>query len=243
MTATKLAPYRDNKGNTITYAGTGCKDVTVEFRGSNNTLEVAENANLGKSHFSFDCDNGTATVGGHRFGNFTAYIRVGQDATVTIGSDVTATQAVSMTCVEGQTLTIGDDCMFAVGCQVRTDDAHAIYDVRNGERVNPSKPIAIGNHVWLANGAVVLGGATIGDGTVIGMGSLVKGAIPNNSVAAGTPAKVIRMHTAWERPHLSLNKPYYKPDASEVNKSAYWNMTEMEPDWPSFNPKANTFVS
>ncbi|WP_426978424.1 acyltransferase [Pseudarthrobacter sp. O4] len=234
MTITALAPYRDDKGNTIIYSGTGGRDVTVEFRGSNNTLEVAETANLRKVHFSFDCDNGVARIGGHKTGNFAAFIRIGQDSTVTIGDDVTATQSVSMTCVEGQTLTIGNDCMFAVGCQVRTDDAHAIFDVRSGERVNPSKPVVVGNHVWLSNGSVLLGGATVGDGSVIGVGSLVKGRIPNNCIAVGAPAKVVRMHTAWERPHLSLSKPYYKPDASTVKKSAYWNMTVMAPEYPSF---------
>jgi len=238
MTITALKPYRDDRGNTITYAGARCREVTVEFRGSNNTLVVAENANLRKTHFSFDCDNGAASVGGHKAGNFAAWIRIGQDSTVTIGDDVTSTQSVSMACVEGQALSIGDDCMFATGCQVRTDDAHAIYDVRTGARINPSKPVSIGNHVWLANGAVVLGGATIGDGTVIGMGSLVKGPIPNNCVAAGTPARITRTDTAWERPHLSLNKPYYKPDASTVKKSEYWNLTEVEPELGSFMNQA-----
>lgn len=41
----------------------------------------------------------------------------------------------------------------------------------------------------------------------------------------GIPARIVRRNIAWERPHLSLTKPYYKPDASTVQKSASWNLT------------------
>jgi hypothetical protein len=47
------------------------------------------------------------------------------------------------------------------------------------------------------------------------------------------PARVIRTDIAWERPHLSLAKPYYKPDASTITKSPYWALTELprRPTW------------
>ena len=233
MTITGLATYNDDRGNRITYAGAGRDGVRVEFKGSNNTLEIADSARLGTVHFNFDCDNGTVRVGGHTTGSFSGYIRIGQDATVVIGDDVTTTRTITVTAVEGQSMTIGNDVMFAIGCQVRTDDAHPIFDVRTGKRVNPSESVVIGDHVWLGLNATVLGGSRIGDGTVIGAGAIVKGLIPNNCVAAGTPARVVRRDVAWERPHLSLNKPYYKPDASTVKKSEYWNETVMEPELTS----------
>jgi len=233
MTTTALKPYRDDKGNTITYAGTGGEKVLVKFKGSNNALVVADTANLGTVHFDFDCDNGIVRMGGHTTGSFAGYIRIGQDSTVLLGDDVTTTRTVTVTAVEGQSVTIGDDVMIAIGCQVRSDDAHPIFDVRTGRRVNPSQSVVVGDHVWLGLNATVLGGSRIGDGTVIGAGAIVKGLIPNNCVAAGTPARVVRRDVAWERPHLSLNKPYYKPDASTVKKSEYWNETVMEPELTS----------
>jgi acetyltransferase-like isoleucine patch superfamily enzyme len=72
---------------------------------------------------------------------------------------------------------------------------------------------------------MILGGSSIGDGSVVGLGSIVKGSFPNNCILAGSPAKTVRRDIAWERPHLTLNKPFYKPDASCVKKSDYWNKT------------------
>ena len=115
--------------------------------------------------------------------------------------------------------------MFASEIQVRADDGHPIFDVRTGKRVNVSKNITIGPHVWVGWGAWILGGTTIGEGSVIGTGAIVKARIPNNVVAAGIPARVVRKDIAWERPHLSLVEPYYKPDVSTVKKSRYWKLT------------------
>jgi len=234
MTITALEPYRDDKGNTITYSGISREKVRVTFKGSNNTLEVADTANLGTVHFEFDCDNGTARIGGHTTGSFSGYLRIGQDATITLGNNVTTTRTVTVTAVEGQSVTIGNDAMFAIGCQIRSDDAHPIFDVRTGKRINPSESVVLGDHVWLGFNAMVLAGSNIGEGSVIGAGAIVKGSIPNNCVAVGSPARVVRRDVAWERPHLSINKPYYKPDASTIDKSDYWNLTEMEPELPSF---------
>ena len=53
-------------------------------------------------------------------------------------------------------------------------------------------PITIGDSVWLPWRVFVMPGATIGDGSVIGADSLVAGEIPPQSLAVGSPAKVIR---------------------------------------------------
>lgn len=225
MTIIASNDYKDDRGNRILYTGPQKSSVLVDFKGSNNTLEIAELARVGKAHFSFDCDNGVARIGNHTTGSFSGYIRIGQDASVILGDDVTTTRTVTLTAVEGQSLIIGNDVMIAIGCQVRTDDAHPIFDVNTGKRVNPSKSVEIGDHVWLGLNTIVLGGSEIGEGSVIGAGSIVKGKIPNNTVSTGVPARVAKRDIAWERPHLSLNKPYYKPDESTVVKSNYWNLT------------------
>ena len=105
-------------------------------------------------------------------------------------------------------------------------DGHPIFDVRTGLRINTSKPITVGNHVWLGIESVLLGGASLGSGSVVGARALVTKPFPNNCIVAGVPARVIRTDIAWERPHLSLVRPYYKPDASTITKSEYWNFTD-----------------
>lgn len=221
-----LAPYSDEHGNRIEYTGKPHDHTRIKFTGRNNSLVIAPDARLGRLHVDFDCDNGYVEIGPSAgVPPFVAAIRVGQDSRVLIGRDVSTTTTVAMSATEGTTITIGDDVMFASDNQVRADDGHPIFDVHTGKRVNVSRDITIGNHVWLARGAVLLGGARVGDGSVIGYGSIVTKAIPNNCIAAGVPARTIRRDVAWERPHLSLIRPYYKPDASTVERSPYWNAT------------------
>lgn len=53
--------------------------------------------------------------------------------------------------------------------------------------------IEIGDDVWLGYGVVVLDGVKIGNGAVVGANSVVTKNIPENAVAVGSPAKVIRL--------------------------------------------------
>ncbi|MFJ4387734.1 acyltransferase [Pseudomonas sp. NPDC089408] len=219
-----IKPYKDANNNEII-----CEEEVPEckviFVGSNNKLTVNKGTKIQGSIF-FDCDNGNCNIGKNRF---KGTIRVGQDCTVNIGNFVTCTNVCLLTTAEGITVSIGDDCMLASEIQIRADDGHPIFDVHTGKRVNMPKSVSIGPHVWIGGRVTILTGARIGEGSVIGYASVVKGKIPNNCVAAGVPAKVMRKDIAWERPHLSHVEPFYKPDASFVKKSKYWNLTIEEP--------------
>ena len=52
--------------------------------------------------------------------------------------------------------------------------------------------IIIGDNCWIGSNVTFLDGCNIGSGCVIGAGSVVRGSIPNNSIVAGVPGKVIR---------------------------------------------------
>ncbi len=55
-----------------------------------------------------------------------------------------------------------------------------------------SKPVRIGDEVWIGGGAILLPGVTIGKGSVIGAGAVVTKDIPPYTVAVGNPARVLR---------------------------------------------------
>lgn len=228
----ELTSYADESGNSIVYEGTKPQgNIRILFVGKNNRVTVHPGAKFAHLFARFDGDNGVLTVGDNpRSRHVTIDARIGQDSTIAIGNDVSTTGKLVLSAVEGSTLRIGDDVMIASECQIRCDDAHPIFDVRTRKRINPSQNIDIGNHVWLGYRATVLGGARIGSGSVIGLGSVVKAEVPNNVIAVGSPARVVRKDIAWERPHLSLEEPAYKPDADALAKlSAYWALTEHPP--------------
>jgi tetrahydrodipicolinate N-acetyltransferase len=55
-----------------------------------------------------------------------------------------------------------------------------------------AEPVRIGDHVWTGTGVTVLGGVTVGDGAVVAAGSVVSADVPERSIVAGNPARVVR---------------------------------------------------
>lgn len=94
-----------------------------------------------------------------------------------------------------ESVEIGDDCLIAPGCHI-TDVNHGIVP-DNLIRKQPlvSKPVRIGNDVWLGAGCSILPGVTIGDGAVIGARSVVTGDVPAGAIVVGAPAKILRYRT------------------------------------------------
>ncbi|MCR5501783.1 MAG: acyltransferase [Lachnospiraceae bacterium] len=73
--------------------------------------------------------------------------------------------------------------------------------------------ITIGDYVFVGVGCTLLPGVTIGSRVVIGAGSVVTGDIPDNSVAVGSPAKVIGTYDEYiEKCRQDMEKsPHYPP--------------------------------
>jgi acetyltransferase-like isoleucine patch superfamily enzyme len=63
----------------------------------------------------------------------------------------------------------------------------------------PGQEVEIGPGCWIGARVTILGGVRIGKGCIIGAGSLVRNAVPDWSIAAGVPAKVIRQREPAER--------------------------------------------
>lgn len=84
-------------------------------------------------------------------------------------------------------IVIGNNVRVGANCVIADSDFH-LNDIRSGE----PHPIVIEDNVWLGYGVIVKKGVTIGANSVIGMNSIVTHDIPANSVAAGSPCKVLK---------------------------------------------------
>jgi acetyltransferase-like isoleucine patch superfamily enzyme len=122
-------------------------------------------------------------------------------ASIVIGRNtfIGASLVASASCVE-----IGDDVLISWGCNIVDHNSHAIgwqqrkHDVRDWYHNKKDwthvtvKPVRIGDKAWVGLNVIVLKGVEIGEGAVIAAGSVVTKSIPAWTVAAGSPAKVIR---------------------------------------------------
>ena len=63
---------------------------------------------------------------------------------------------------------------------------------------NKEKIVKIGNNCWIGNNVNIVGGVTIGNNVVVGAGSIVTKNIPDDSLAVGNPARVVRKIEKWE---------------------------------------------
>lgn len=183
------------------------------FNAKNCKLEIHENVILDGVALNFACDNSYILIQQNSL--FKGAANLGLGCSLVIGAGLTVTGLCYIEAAENTNISIGEDCMFASLVQIRTDDAHPIFDISTKERVNKSRSIQIGKRVWLGYDSILLSGTAIGDGSVVGIRSVVKGTIPKNCICAGIPARVIKEGISWERSNLKTKPPFDFPHPTE----------------------------
>lgn len=104
-------------------------------------------------------------------------------------------------------LQVGDECAFGkvsialhagvhIGNRVVINDhvmlltgTHDVSDPRWGLK---TEGIKIGDYAWVAQGAIILPGITIGNGAVVGAGAVVTHDVPDYTIVVGNPAKPLK---------------------------------------------------
>lgn len=117
-------------------------------------------------------------------------LNVAKGATLEIGDNVGIGNRCEIVC--HQLIKIGNGTMLAPN--VLMFDHNHTFDLRTGvnQRQYENGSIQIGRNCWIGANVTILKDVTIGDNCVIGAGSVVVKSIPNNSVAVGNPARVIK---------------------------------------------------
>lgn len=93
----------------------------------------------------------------------------------------------------------GDNCMLAPNVSVYTA-GHTLYPTLRGKGYEYGIGITVGDNVWIGGNVVLCPGVHIGSNSVIGAGSVVTRDIPEWSLAAGNPCRVIRQITEADKP-------------------------------------------
>ena len=108
---------------------------------------------------------------------------------ITVGDDFLANY--NVTILDRGPVTIGDHVMIAPGVLITTT-GHPLSPRGRREHLGYMKPVTIGSDVWIGGNAVILPGVTIGNNVVVAAGAVVNRDVPDNSLVAGVPARIVK---------------------------------------------------
>lgn len=131
-------------------------------------------------------------------------------------------------------ISVGDDVVISSDVKILAHDAST---VRTGAHTKIGI-VSIGNNVFIGAGSVVLCNTRVGNNVVIGAGSVVTHDVPDNSVVAGNPAKVICSFDEYQKKHLSNRETH--PIFSQHRWDEWINASEEDKQLMK-NSLENTF--
>lgn len=153
-----------------------CPSLRLAYAGQGSSISVTDGGSLSSAARLVLSDHSSITV---KFGT----MRIGRDAFFGNGTVIVCREEIS----------IGDNVLFAEHVTIRDQDhifGPGLITAKSGFE---TEPVKIGNNVWLGAKVTVTKGVTIGDNSVVGANSVVTKDLPANCVAAGSPARVVRM--------------------------------------------------
>lgn len=132
----------------------------------------------------------------------------------------------SMFGTEPWLINIGDNVHITLDVKFICHDGGTLIFRKSIPDLEITKPINIGNNVYIGVRSIIMPGVTIGNNCIIGAGSIVTKDIPSNSVYAGIPAKFIKTSDEYleklKRESLHLGHLDGKAKAIELKK--YYNI-------------------
>ena len=208
----KLRCWLRTRGNRYHIKGSGnhlimkncvLKSCVFDVVGENNTIVIGEGTIAKHTHFYVRGSNCHIEIGKNCYlGEGTRLHIEDSESVLRIGNRTTVGEALFAVTEPQSNMMIGSECMIAHDIEIRTGDSHSILDVTTGERLNKAKDVFIGDHVWVAAYAKILKGVTIQKGSIVALGAIVTKNIPENSVVAGNPAKLVKSGVSWCRERL-----------------------------------------
>jgi maltose O-acetyltransferase len=145
----------------------------------------------GKGKISFGKNVQIGVVSSPKFYSHYSYIEAREEwSEVIIGDNVAINNAFSIE--SSSKVIIENDVLIGVGCSIIDNDGHDLVIDKRIVGIPNMSPVHIHQNVFLGSNVSILKGVTIGKNSIIGNGSVVTNNIPENVIAAGNPAKVIR---------------------------------------------------
>lgn len=177
--------------NQIVLAGNAeLENTAICFKGENNLVFFENGVKIVNSNLVFAGNNSLVYFSKNEYHSYKIHAAIYHHSVLYFGENIYFNNTLHISVDERQNVLIGSGGLFSLDIWIRTGDPHLIYDNSSKKRLNESRSILIGDHVWIGQGCVLLKGSKIGSGSVLGASSVISGkTVESNSIWAGNPAK------------------------------------------------------
>lgn len=189
--------------NVVHHSSALIKTSRIRIKGNNNKIIVGENSRLEDVSIVINGTDHYLRIGSGCTLRGCVFVLEDGNCTILIGDMTSIENHSHIAAVEPHsTVTIGNDCMISSQVDIRTTDSHSIIDQTTRTRINFSRDIVIEDHVWIGMQVLILKGVRVGKDSVLAARSLCTKDIPEGTIVAGTPAKIIRDNITWTRERI-----------------------------------------
>lgn len=196
---------------------------SVEFLGSGNILYCEEGVTLKNARISFKGSGGVVYLAASKH-PICAEIIVWDGSTFYLGANsyINPGEPLHAIASERRTIFIGEDALVSFGVWMRTADPHLVYRVSDMTRINQSRDIVVGDHVWLGQESFLLKGTVIGSGSVVAARAVCAGKhIPSNTSWAGNPARQVAEGVFFSKQSAHAFSPEQSEHFDTFRKDSY----------------------
>lgn len=172
----------------------------ITFHGFNNILYIEDGAKLVNARLNFKGNNSCVFIRKTRTDRVNMIMDIYHNSLLFMDKGCSINGNIQIIVSEQCHFIVGKDCMFSSGGIVRNTDAHLLYEIETNKRMNQSRDILIGDHVWIGQNVTIMKAPYIGSGSILGIGTVAKSRVPNNSILSGNPGKVMKKNEVyWDR--------------------------------------------
>ena len=192
-----LRVTRKGNNNHIRFKDAYLRKVRIDIQGNDNLISIASDTHLENCTITMKGSHFLLKIGNDCYFNNQLFCFEEAHASIIVGSEVVSYGGHMAAAEKNTRIVIGDNVILAKFHDIRTTDSHSILDRKTKQRINPGADVRIGNRAFIGEHATILKGVTIGDGAFIGIRSLAARDIPDHTLAAGVPAKILKDDIEW----------------------------------------------
>ena len=186
-----------NRKSKISFGGVYIRNSKIDVRGTDNIIEIEPGAQIVNTTITVNKNGNRILIKKNSVLNHCEILLYDELEKFEFGIKSSAINC-CFYLVESTDLIIGDGCWMARGGVFRTGDGHSFCD-SEGNRINPSASILIGEHCWIGTDVVCLKGVTLQPNTVVSACTLLNKPYKESGVLlGGIPARVLKKDINWK---------------------------------------------